>query len=76
MFNMIRAAVVVAATALFLVVVPGLVQAQLVLYDDFKTKLIDPDRWSGSERGVGLDAANTETSRSVAGGKLQVSLTS
>jgi hypothetical protein len=75
MFSMIRAAVVVAVTALVLVGVPGLGQAQLVLYDDFKGRLIDPDRWSGNERNTGLIAPNTETSRSISGGKLEILLT-
>lgn len=56
---------------------PGLSQAQLVLYDDFRGRgPIDPARWHGTEAQAGADAPNTETSRTIIGGQLQLLLTS
>ena len=53
----------------------GVSQAQLVLYDDFNGKPIDPAKWFGSERSAGAPAPNTEAARKIAGNKLSLSAT-
>ena len=53
----------------------GAGQAQLVLYDDFNKKPIDPAKWSGSEGSFGPLAPNTETARKLAGKQLEIDLT-
>jgi hypothetical protein len=53
----------------------GVSQAQLVLYDDFKGKVIDPAKWTGSEGSFGPSAPNTDATRSSVGGQLQMSTT-
>jgi hypothetical protein len=62
-------------TSLLLVGSAGVSQAQLVLYDDFKGKSIDPAKWAGSEGTFGLSAPNTETGRKISGGHLEISTT-
>ena len=41
----------------------GVSQAQLVLYDDFNVKPINPGRWYGTEFTVGPAQPNTEATR-------------
>jgi len=53
----------------------GVSQAQLVLYDDFNVKPINPAKWSGSEGSAGSAAPNTETTRKLAGKQLYIALT-
>jgi hypothetical protein len=53
----------------------GASQAQLVLYDDFNVKPINPAKWAGNEGNLGLNAPNTEAARKIAGGKLYITLT-
>jgi hypothetical protein len=53
----------------------GVSQAQLVLYDDFNVKPINPARWSGSEASGGPLAPDTETARKIAKGELEITLT-
>ena len=50
--------------------------AQLVLYDDFSLKTINPDKWHGGEGSAGASGPDTESSRGIKGGKLQLQLTS
>jgi hypothetical protein len=53
----------------------GVSHAQLVLYDDFSAKPINPAKWSGSESSAGSAAPNTESARKLAGKQLSISLT-
>lgn len=76
MFRTIPATAVVAVAALLLVGVPRLGQAQLVVYDDFKGKQIDPSKWQGSEGGTAPGASHTDTARRIHGNQLELSLTS
>ncbi len=76
MFRTIQATTAVAVAALLLVGVPGLGQAQLVVYDDFHGRQIDPSKWQGSEGGASAAAPNTETTRRIVGNRLELSLTS
>jgi len=64
-----------AVAALLLLGVPGQSQAQLVLYENFNVKRIDPSKWQGGEFEVS-GAPNTETARRIEDGKLELSLTS
>jgi len=60
---------------LLLLGLTGISQAQLVLYDDFTKKPINPAKWSGSEGSGGPLAPDTETTRKLAGKKLEIDLT-
>jgi hypothetical protein len=51
---------------------PAVGEAQLILYDDFKGKLIDPDRWYGAGRNGTPDAPSTENVRQIKGGQLEL----
>jgi hypothetical protein len=53
----------------------GVSQAQLVLYDDFNKKPINPAKWTGSEGSAGPLAPNTETARRIAAKQLEIDLT-
>lgn len=75
MFNTIRGAVPVAVAAFLLLGVPGQSQAQLVLYDNFNGKRIDPSKWQGGEFVI-PGAPHAETARRIEDGKLELSLTS
>jgi hypothetical protein len=55
--------------------IPGVSQAQLVLYDDFDVEPINPAKWTGNEGSAGPLAPNTETTRKIVGGKLEIDLT-
>jgi hypothetical protein len=48
----------------------------LVLYDNFNTGLIDPNKWEGSEMDFGTLAPNTEASRTIVSRRLRLLLTS
>ena len=68
-------------TVALLLVVPlvllgfaGLSQAQLVLYDDFNVKPINPAKWFGTEGSTGLLSPNTEGRRELAFGELRMDL--
>jgi hypothetical protein len=60
---------------LLLLGLAGVSQAQLVLYDDFNVKPINPAKWFGSEGQFGPGAPNTETTRKIANGQLKIDLT-
>jgi len=60
---------------LLLLGLTGISQAQLVLYDDFTKKPINPAKWSGSEGSGGPLAPDTETTRKLAGKHLEIDLT-
>jgi hypothetical protein len=53
----------------------GVSQAQLVLYDDFNVKPINPAKWSGSAGSAGPAAPNTESARKLAAKQLYIALT-
>jgi hypothetical protein len=53
----------------------GVSQAQLVLYDNFNVKPINPAKWSGSEGSAGPAAPNTESARKLAKQQLYIALT-
>jgi len=55
----------VVVIGLFLVALPGQARAQLVLYDDFSSLVINPDKWQGSEMTTGPLLLNTDISREV-----------
>lgn len=57
-------------------VLPSAGGAQLVLYDDFSLKTINPDNWHGGESDSAASGPSTESSRGIKGGKLQLQLTS
>jgi hypothetical protein len=63
-------------TGLILVAFPGVSSGQLLLYDDFEQRRIDPEKWHGGEISVGASAPNAESSRRIAGGQLRLRLTS
>jgi len=71
-----RAVAVVVVMPLVLLGFAGASQAQLVLYDDFNTKAINPAKWFGTERSLGGVSPNTEASRKLSGGHLEIDLTS
>jgi hypothetical protein len=48
----------------------------LVLYDNFTTGGIDPNKWHGSELSFGAGAPNTEASRTIVNRQLRLRLTS
>lgn len=54
----------------------GASQAQLVLYDDFNKKPINPAKWLGGDGNAGPLAPNTEAVRKLTGKKLYIALTS
>jgi len=60
---------------LLLLGLAGVSQAQLVLYDDFSVKPINPAKWFGSERQFGPGAPDTETTRKIANGQIEIDLT-
>ncbi len=53
---------------------PAVSDAQLVLYDDFSSGLIDPSRWFGSDTTGGSGNPTTEAVRLIKFGKLQLRL--
>lgn len=56
---------------------PQLTLAQLVLYDDFSAKTIDPEKWHGVESSGGQSLGpNTEIERRIVGHRLELLLTS
>jgi hypothetical protein len=67
--------VLLLVTPLLLLGLAGVSQAQLVLYDDFNVKPINPAKWSGSEGTAGAAAPSTETARKIAKQQLSISLT-
>ena len=60
--------------ALLLLGYPNASSAQLVLYDDFSTGLIDPAKWSGFEATGGPASPTTEVARQIVSGGLQMRL--
>jgi len=70
------AVTVLLVTGLLLLGFASVSEAQLVLYDDFNSKPINPAKWSGFESDFGPAAPNTETARKIANGKLNLVLTS
>ena len=62
-------------TGVILMLAPARSQAQ-VIFDPFNNSLIDPDKWHGFEDSGDTGTSNTETSRSIQNGQLQMSLTS
>jgi hypothetical protein len=67
--------------ALFLIIplvllgLAGVSQAQLVLYDNFNVKPINPAKWFGTEFQFGPANPDTEAVRKLASGKLYITLT-
>ena len=71
-----------AITVALLLIVPlvllgfaGASQAQLVLYDDFNVKPINPAKWFGTEGSRGSFSPDTEEARKIANGQLEMDLT-
>jgi hypothetical protein len=64
-----------ACAAIFFVLLPGMGQAQLVLYDNFNSALINPAKWFGSQSQPGAAAPMTETSRKIVEGQLLLQVT-
>jgi hypothetical protein len=60
---------------LFVVMLPGMGQAQLVLYDNFSSGLINPAKWYGRQNQPGASQPMTETSRKIVEGQLQLQAT-
>lgn len=57
---------------IFVVMLPGMGQAQLTLYDNFNSASINPDNWHGSQNQPGASAPITETSRRITAKKLEL----
>jgi hypothetical protein len=58
------------------IVLPEIAQAQLVLYDNFNSGKINPEKWNGFEPAGTAAAPNAESGRRVVEKKLQLHLTS
>jgi hypothetical protein len=56
------------------IVYPDRGQAQLVLYDNFNSPAINPDKWYGTESAGDASAPTAETIRKIVNKKLQLSL--
>ena len=70
-----RTAALFLVTPLVLLGFAGVSQAQLVLYDDFNTKPINPAKWFGTENSTGSLSPDTEEARKIAKGQLEMDLT-
>ncbi len=68
--------VVVLMIAMALVTsMPAASQAQLVVYDNFNSVRIDPDKWHGVQLGGGPEAPTVEAIREILAGQLRMGLT-
>jgi len=52
-------------TLITVISIPAQAQVPLGLYDNFKTKLLDPTKWAGRERGAGIGGIMLESSRKI-----------
>jgi hypothetical protein len=59
-----------------LVTMTGQGQAQFVLYDDFSSGVIDPEKWSGNSLEGGFNGPSEETIRVIESGQLRLKLVS